>query len=202
MEKIIATADCETNPFKQGREVYPFVWGFYNGSVYSDFWGPDCTERFIAHINEIPIPMIIYAHNGGKFDWLFIARHFRGSMRVIGSRIVQARIGIHEFRDSFANLPVPLRDFGNKQEVDYAIMEPGVRDKPGNRTLISSYLQQDCIGLYDGITAYRTVFGNSLTMASAAMKKLNLICTGSEKERIYEQLTPKQDHELRPFYRL
>ncbi len=205
MEKTLAVADCETNPFDKGCQVYPFVWGFYDGSSYHEFWdcwktGKSCTQQFLEFLEALPNPHMIFAHNGGKFDWLFFIQKLRGDLRIIGSRIVKAQYGVHELRDSFANLPVPLKDFGNKLEFDYSLCKPEQRKLKKNQRIITEYLKQDCVGLYHALVKYRAMFGDTLTMASAAMQQLNLVCTGEKSAKIYERLTPKQDAEFRPFY--
>jgi hypothetical protein len=205
MDSTIAVADCETNPFNKGQPVIPFVWGFYDGSTYKQFWddwknGKTCTELFVEYLELSDDRYTIYAHNGGKFDWLFLSSLLIGNIRCIGSRLVKASLGKHELRDSFANIPVPLKSFGNKLDFDYSLCEPRNRDKPANRALITTYLKQDCVGLYDAVIAYRSVFGNSLTMASAALTQLNLTCTGKRNEKVYECLTPEQDDNFRPFF--
>jgi hypothetical protein len=200
-DKPFAVVDCETNPFNKGIPVSPFVWGFYDGSSYFHFWGENSRQELLDFLRSLETPLIIYGHNAGKFDWLFIADQFRGNIKIIGSRIVQAFIGIHEFRDSFANIPVPLADFGGKKEIDYEIMEPFVRERPGNRRLIEEYLKQDCVGLWHAIARYREMFGNALTMPSASMRQLNIMCNSSSgKDAFYERMTPEQDAVIRPFF--
>ncbi len=71
----IAVVDLETDPFKHGQMVYPFAAGFYDGETFSSWWGPDCVARMMAYIAAYPEPLIIYAHNGGRFDFFYFLEH-------------------------------------------------------------------------------------------------------------------------------
>lgn len=194
----ISTADCETDPFKIGRtDITPFAWGLYDGTAYFEFWGDDATEQFIAFLREYEKPLTIYAHNGGKFDWLFLFPWLSGDMMFIGGRLVKANLFHHEIRDSYANIPVALKNFGNKIEIDYAKMERAVRNK--HKKEILTYMKQDNIGLYDAIIRWKEMFGaKPLTMASAAMSELKK----SLDESGYKigRFNRKTDERFRPFY--
>ncbi|ATS92570.1 DNA polymerase [Gluconobacter phage GC1] len=199
----IAAADCETDPFKMGRlNITPFSWGIYDGSTYHEFWGDDATEQFVSFLKDYPEPLTIYAHNGGKFDWLFLFKYLSGDMRFIGSRLVQANLFHHELRDSFANMPVPLRSFedksvGNKIEFDYSKLERNKRKK--HKKEILAYQKQDVLVLYNAVTQWLEMFGEKpLTMASAAMNELK--ASLAEMDIKVETLKEWQDRELRPFY--
>jgi DNA polymerase elongation subunit (family B) len=205
MTPHIAVADCETDPFCDGQTVTPFCWGFYDGSTYLKFWddwnkGISATAAFLAHLEQLEEPHIIYAHNGGRFDWLFLLQKIRGNLKTIGNRWVKANLGIHELRDSFANIPVALKEFGDKLEINYGIMTAANRFKKKNMMVIDEYLKADCVELWLAIERYRAMFGDTLTMASAAMQQMNLTCTGEKGKKIYEQLSKKQDARMREYY--
>lgn len=164
----IAVCDCETDPFAIGREeIAPFVWGFFDGEHYERF---DTTESFVLYLREFD--GIVYAHNGGKFDWHFILPHIDGlqELGIINGRIVRAKCGSAELRDSYAILPVGLASW-QKEEIDYRIMEREERDKPENRRAILKYLESDCRYLYEMVSAFIAEFGLHLTLAGASMKK-------------------------------
>ena len=115
----IAVADCETDPFKINRIPAPFVWGYYDGEIYKEF---STTKEFIEFVkNE---NKIIYAHNGGKFDWHFIKEYIEPEQKimVINGRLASFKIGNCEFRDSYNLLPVPLSAY-QKTEIDYNILD-------------------------------------------------------------------------------
>lgn len=180
-EGTVAVIDFETDPFDgPGNAVEPFAAGFYDGITYHDFWGNDCVGQLLAYIQSLETKHIIYAHNGGKFDFMFLLDYLEKDLFCIGTRIVRAKLRRnedskkewqHELRDSFSIVPVALKDAASKMGFDYSRMKKDRREKW--KTEIREYLKQDCVGLYETVTEYRKVFGNALTMASAAMKKLN-----------------------------
>ena len=188
----LAVFDCETDPFLHGRFPQPFAVGFYDGRNFLHFWGDSAKERFIAFLRTIP-RHLIYAHNGGKFDFLFFLDHLEGDARIIHGRVVQAQMAGHEIRDSYAILPVGLSHFGDKLEIDYRFMEAGVREHPDNRARIVDYLRVDCVSLFDSVFKFRRRFGDRLTVASAAIKEL-------EKFTPIPHNGPKHDATFRPFY--
>lgn len=163
----IAVADCETDPFKKGRaELRPFLWGFFDGDDYREF---TTTESFVAFVREWD--GIIYAHNGGKFDWHFILPYMDGlqDLGIISGRLSRFRIGRAEFRDSLNILPISLGSY-QKDEIDYAIMEENERHKPENWAAIRKYLRGDCTYLFNLVSQFIRKYGLHLTQAGASMK--------------------------------
>jgi hypothetical protein len=185
----VAVFDCETDPFEAGSEIAPFAIGFYDGARYLEGWGPQCVESFLAFL-ETEAPLVLYAHNGGKFDFLFLAEHLRNPLKIINGRIVKARIGEHELRDSFAIMPVPLAAH-DKGTIDYALFHRDRRD--AHRADILEYLARDCESLYALVTAFNDRFGRKLTVASTAMQQLR-------KHHEFITLGPSHDARFRPYY--
>jgi hypothetical protein len=169
--KNVAVADCETDPFKLGRVPKPFIWGFYDGEHYEQFYS---TVEFIRYIYDKEI--ILYAHNGGKFDWHFILDYIDifEKIKIINGRIAKFKIGECEFRDSFNILPTALVAF-KKDEFDYSILEPDKRNIPANKKKIEKYLYHDCLYLYQYVTEFIDRFGMNLTLAGTALKQWELI---------------------------
>lgn len=162
----ISVADSETDPFKFGRIPAPFLWGYYDGSTYEEFETTVAFVEFMAQRDEI-----CYVHNGGKFDFFFMA-DFIGQLepiQVINGRLVKFKIGACEFRDSWPIMPVALAKLGGKKGIDYALMESDVRAK--HMREIRDYLYADCIALYNAVCRYIETFGLHLTVAGTAMKK-------------------------------
>lgn len=114
---------------------------------------------------------IVYAHNGGKFDWHFLLQWLTpwAPIMVIAGRIAKFKIGKAEFRDSYNIMPMPLAAV-QKESVDYDIFEPELRDIPENRTIIEKYLKSDCVNLYGMLTSFIDEFGLHLTQAGASIK--------------------------------
>lgn len=178
--RSIGTYDTETDGFHncqdltcskcggKGRIPQPFLHGLYDGENYQEF---ETIQDVIAFVEQKR--MIWFAHNGGKFDYHPLRPYMNTDQPVmlIAGRLAQFHIGESEFRDSLNIFPnTRLADFGVKNEIDYALMEPGVRDDPNIRSQISSYMRQDCVGLYEQVARYRRDYGKNLTQAGASMR--------------------------------
>jgi DNA polymerase elongation subunit (family B) len=179
--------DCETDPFKHGRVPRPFIWGVYTGAAYHEF---DTIDEFVEFIRECEV--IIYFHNGGKFDLHFLLKHINlfEDVKVINGRLVVAKIGKAELRDSWNLLPIPLAQYkkddaaaicfalieagipakeANKLATDYAFMEETARRDPRVMRVIRKYLRNDCVFLYELVSQFEADYGRHLTQASAAL---------------------------------
>jgi hypothetical protein len=168
----VYACDCETDPFKHERVPVPFIWGLYGpNGFYKEF---DNTKDFVDCVKEKDI--ILYAHNGGKFDFIFLLEHIEQTkVQIINGRLVCMNLGQCELRDSFSIIPVALKEFGFKLEIEHWKMEPAIRHHYMEE--IRSYLFQDCKGLYDGVMQYRLTAGTKTTIASNALafaKKLGV----------------------------
>lgn len=167
MRREIAVLDCETDPFRKGRIPKPFLWGFYDGSRYLQF---DKTEEIAAFLAGTDC--ICYAHNGGRFDFHYLIDYLEpwDYIKIINGRIAQAWLGVCELRDSYLIINEPLSKY-KKDDIDYALMEEGARNKKENRNKIESYLKSDCVYLWEMVTEFVRLYGNTLTQAGAAMKQ-------------------------------
>lgn len=166
----ICTLDLETDPFHYGEMVQPFTLGFYDGSQFVSIWGRDCVERFVDNfLPTRPEKLTLYAHNGGRFDFFWFLKYLHGKAKIINNRIVQASIGKHELRDSYAIIPVPLADY-KKDTIDYEIFRESKRE--AHREKIIEYLRGDCVYLHELCTAFVKQFGPKLTIGGTAMKEL------------------------------
>jgi DNA polymerase elongation subunit (family B) len=160
----IWVADSETDPFDYDIIPKPFLWGLYNGVDYYEFTD---TNDFVDFVSARDI--VVYAHNGGKFDWHFISHRFEVGtpILVIAGRLSRFTIGKCEFRDSINIYAKPLEAF-NKEKFDYAKMEVNVRHLYMEE--IKTYLKSDCENLYALVTGFIAEYGFNITTASAAMK--------------------------------
>lgn len=168
-QKKIAVIDFETDPFKYGRIPQPFAGGFYDGNEFVCTWGDQCVDELVRVLDSIKTPLLIYAHNGGKFDFHFLLKYIGNPIKIIGSRIVSCSVGIHELRDSYAALPVPLSAY-EKTEIDYETFEPETRES--HRAAITDYLRDDCVFLHALVSGFIERFGPALTIGSASIKEL------------------------------
>ncbi len=115
---------------------------------------------------------IVFAHNGGKFDYHFMLEFIEpfDPVMIINGRLAKFHIGICEFRDSFNIIPVPLSEY-QKTKIDYSIFKKDQRNKPKNRKEIRAYLRDDCRFLYELVEKFVGRFGLQLTQAGASMRQ-------------------------------
>lgn len=190
-KKKLAVLDFETDPFLYGRVPEPFCVELWDGKQSKVFWGDDCAEALLCYLETLE-PHLIYAHNGGKFDFHFLHSEINNPALIIKSRIVKAMLGKHEIRDSFAILPVALRDFGQKLEIDYiGKMERSVRE--ANKTEILEYLHMDCVSLFDQVSAFINRFGLRMTIGGTAMREM-------KRMHPFPNCGSAHDKQFRPFY--
>lgn len=162
----IAVIDSETDPFKKGRVPEPFIWGFYDGLEYKEF---KLVLDLIDYLKTRRI--IVYAHNGGKFDYHFMLDYLSefDDIMIINGRISKFKIGLCEFRDSMNIIPVGLKQY-EKMDFDYSLLEKNEREKQENKEKISEYLRSDCVNLFEMVSKFLDKFGMNLTQAGTAMK--------------------------------
>lgn len=176
------TADAETTPFHNcvdafcplchglGRVPEPFVWGLYNGFTeeYHEFKTLDELADFMYAKKTV-----VYAHNGGRFDWHFARDRINSdeNIMMIAGRIAKFKIGECEYRDSMNVFQqTRLKDFGNKLEIDYNLMEEWHRNDPNVIAEISRYLRVDVVDLWNQLYRYFESYGRGLTQAGASMR--------------------------------
>lgn len=190
-ENKIAVIDFETDPFLYGRIPKPFSADFYDGEKHKIFWGKNCAQELIDYLmHDVKEPYLIYAHNGGKFDFHFMLHALENPIRIINARLVSAKLGVHELRDSYAAIPIPLAAY-KKDDIDYAKFEEDERE--ANKTEIVDYLKKDCEYLFDLVSKFCERFDRALTVGSAAIKQVR---------KIYEFETVNKNHDaiFRDFY--
>jgi DNA polymerase type B, organellar and viral len=199
-ELPVYTVDIETDPFLRNRVPQPFLIGLYDGLT---FWEFETIEAFLNFLRDGGVdPGIIYAHNGGRFDFFYMLEGFEGRTTIINSRIVTAILPIEdgpkrfqrgrsfEFRDSYAIMPFPLRAY-MKDVLPIEYLEKKNRKK--HWAEIVSYLRGDCSYLWDLCMGFLREFGDYKTIASAAFAQLSSF-------HKYEVLPKRTDEELRGRY--
>ena len=191
-DREIWVADSETDPFELGVIPEPFVWGVYHGYGVSNYWQFSDTDEFVDFVSKRNI--LLYAHNGGKFDWHFISHRFESGsdLLIINGRLARFTIGKCEFRDSFNLMPVSLEQY-NKMKFDYSKMHRTQRHL--HMPEISKYLKSDCVNLWNMIHGFDRDYGRHITQATAAMK----FWTQRLKKKV-----PRSDSDfydfIKPFY--
>ncbi len=166
-QKRIIAVDCETDPFLYGRVPQPFIWGSWDGKNYITF---DDTDSFVEWLCEQDA--IVHAHNGGKFDFMFLLKYVLrktpvAKVQVIKGRIVSMYIGKARLQCSYALIHAPLEAFGGKKKIEIWKLERAHRQK--YRAEIVDYLFHDCKSLYDMLIVYRNIAGTQRTIASNAL---------------------------------
>jgi DNA polymerase elongation subunit (family B) len=165
----IAVLDLETDPFSAGQMIHPFVAGYYDGSKFILIWSPDCVKKLCSDLRSEE-PSIVYAHNGGRFDFYYFLPYLDTSeVRIINGRIVSASVSGHELRDSFSIMPFPLATY-DKDSINYELMRADRRED--HKDEILKYLRKDLTSLYELCVAFHGEFGDKLTIGSASMSEL------------------------------
>jgi hypothetical protein len=144
----------------------------------------------LAAIEALPNSYTIYAHNGGKFDFLFLIHKLRGPVSFKGRGLMTAKIGPHELRDSFHIIPERLANL-EKEKFDYANMAKDKRND--HREEIISYCIADCVGLLKFVKAFLKDFGFKLSIGQAAMARL-------KQHYKVASISSSMDKQLRDFF--
>jgi DNA polymerase elongation subunit (family B) len=171
----IAILDFETDPFDnlKGTEVQPFLAVLYSDNFETVIIWEENHAKFIdavlAAIVALPEKYTIYAHNGGKFDYLFLLHKLRGFVSFKGRAIMSATIGNHELRDSFHIIPEKLANW-QKDTFDYNRMKRGERNKWKEE--IIRYCVNDCKYLLEIVKKFLEEFGFKISIGQAAMYEL------------------------------
>lgn len=170
-KKRFGAIDCETDPFEPGSIVKPFLWGvLLDDGRYYEFETVEALVEWMCHAEQDGL--ILYAHNGGKFDYHFLREYLESDspISVIAGRLARCKIGGVELRDSL-NLfgQTRLADF-SKKEIDYRKMRASERRKPEVWAEIREYLRYDCESLLTLVRGFIDRFGLQFTQAGAAMK--------------------------------
>lgn len=172
----IAVLDMETEPFDNTRDaslVFPFLAVLYGDKfetvVIWDEERDSFIDRLIAAIEGLPGRHTIYAHNGGKFDFMFLVKRLRGRVAFKGRALMCARIGDHELRDSYHIIPEKLASW-QKDAFDYVKNRKHERHKW--RDEIIRYCINDCRYLLQIVKDFLSEFGFKISIGQAAQAKL------------------------------
>jgi hypothetical protein len=226
----ICTYDMETANDKKNK-VTPYAVGFYDGEVYADFkqiTGDKLVIRkfldFLIYKNSKK-NIILYAHNGGKFDtWLMLEEILKyGLGRVCNivcnaGRIINIVYNVNGkniiFRDSYCFINMSLREacksFNTKVkkgEIDHNSINIDNCFTKETYDKVKDYLKSDCISLMEILKAHDKVIKKHckfsvkevLTNASVARRDIAQNYYNAKKTPFYS-VPEKIQAELRPFY--
>lgn len=185
-ERCVAILDTETDPFDRETRavVFPFL-----AVLYSDqfepiiMWEDDkgkLIDRILFEIGNLPEAYTIYAHNGGKFDYMFFIERLRGRVKFKGRGIMRADIPgirlqqdgsvlVHEIRDSMHIIPQALAGW-KKDKFDYDKNLKKHRDK--FRAEIIRYCINDCKYLLQIVRKFIERNSLKLSIGQAALSGL------------------------------
>lgn len=168
----VAILDFETDPFDNIAQdiIHPFA-----ACLYSDNFEPIVIweenfdlfiEKVLSAIENLPGAYTIYAHNGGKFDYMFFVHKLRGHVMFKGRGLMLAQIGNHQLRDSFHIIPERLANW-QKDTFDYSKLKRNVRKN--FKAEIIKYMISDCIYLHEIVIDFLQRFGFKISIGQAAM---------------------------------
>lgn len=196
--KTIAVLDFETDPFdhiQQGK-VYPFVGVLYVSEaetfVFQNENSRELMDGMMEFLDKYPKPLLIYAHNGGRFDYRLMLWHVLGRVICKPGRIMKFHKGKHEFRDSLCLIPTAL-DQLHKEVFDYTKLS---KDRRKNHMPeIIDYCKSDCRYLHAALLIAHEKWGRKLTIGEVA--KFQIRTSYPEVFGMSETM----DEKLRPYFR-
>jgi hypothetical protein len=169
-----AVFDIESNEW-----IDFLVLGFFDGEEFRTF---STIKLFLKHLEKRKYRgFTIYAHNGGKFDFLFLLddmfelgwniEFVERSGRIICLKVKTSKNNFI-FSDSYALLPASLKNLGINFDVEHkkSEFEFNGRIKVTNKLL--SYLENDCLCLYEVLHKFFNsdfVVEPKMTIASQAL---------------------------------
>lgn len=194
----VAVLDMETDPFDNKRPndlILPFLAVLYSDEFETIvIWEQDheiFINRLVAAILGLPDAFTIYAHNGGKFDFMFLVSRLRGSVSFKGRGIMRANIGRHEIRDSYHIIPERLAAY-KKDGFDYSTLTKARREK--FKDTIIEYCVNDCRYLLDLVKKFIMKYGFKISVGAAAIATLQ--GAGYKVDKV----APSTDEGLRRFF--
>jgi hypothetical protein len=175
---VFAVCDIETMNWTKF-----IVLGFFDGNNYLEFRR---LKSFFKYLEQGTAPKTVFAHFGGKFDFLFLIKEILKNenykIDVIvprGSSLLYFECTLnghsYTFRDSSALLPFSLKSITENFGVDNIKLEYDHSKTTGYSKVLSSYLESDCRGLYQSLEKFFawplvTKAGHSATIAGQAMR--------------------------------
>jgi Vibrio phage DNA polymerase len=185
----IMVIDTETDPFdntKPNKKIWPFLAVLHSERfaelcpAMCDPAYPDCViiweanhDRLVRKVCDfldgLPEAFTAYAHNGGRFDFMFWISRMRGEICTKGGSLMSARYGKHALRDSLHIIPESQQNI-EKDDFDYNLMQRRKRAK--HRDAIIRYCVSDCRKLLHIVKKFIDNFGLKLTVGQAAISEL------------------------------
>jgi Vibrio phage DNA polymerase len=192
----VAILDFETDPFDKTRpddRIVPFAACLFWDDGFEIIWEENediFVEKVIALVLKLPRKFTVFAHNGGRFDYMFLMYKLRGAVKFKGRGLMLANIGPHEIRDSFHIIPDALKEW-SKEKIDYEKMRKHRRN--AHRQEIINYMVSDCRNLMTIVREFLDQFGLKISIGAAALGEL-------KKVYAVKNVSRATDTYLRQFY--
>jgi hypothetical protein len=195
--------DFETEPFdnERGTRPAPFLAvlaadQFEDVVIWEENESAFC-GAVMAAIEALPHRFLIYAHNGGKFDFQFLLHKLRGRLKFKGGRaIMTAQAGKCELRDSLHLIPEALKSY-RKTAIDIRKLRRARRWR--HRHEIIAYCRDDCHDLLALVKGFIARHGLKLTVGQAALAQLRGSCATNDAPA-FERIGLATDTYLRQWY--
>lgn len=206
--------DIETKDGQSQRAGFtrPFLAGVYDGETYTPFFGEDCMALALAFILRPEFSGFhIYAHNGGRFDYLFLLPHLvtESQKSDLIFRIIPVASSIQvldvwrgsnhhakwRFLDSVKLIPMTLdkaaKTFGCENKMKFDLHTPDTEEVEW-----AAYNHIDCVVLYQVLTRFHDYVEGRLngevgiTAPSTAMRiyRRNYLAFSLERNQAYSDL--------------
>lgn len=150
--------------------IKPYLLGSYNGSDFQYFKGRTLIADYLDWELSEPV-RIVYAHNGGKYDFKFLVKYIlenkhKNNLLIsplfVNGSIISLKVYkkspsgkskklIKEFRDSFVLMPSSLLKLTNSFDVEHKKLNMTDEDYQCSKVTDEKikYLRYDCMGLYE-----------------------------------------------------
>lgn len=161
----------------------PLVVGLFSGK-FQQFIGEDAIKQTLNWLYETNEDCIVWAHNGGKYDWHFLFEVLSEFVDInlmepvkmcdLNGALIQLQCYLKNgriitFKDSYRLLPASLsklgRDFNVKhQKAEDLNIEEATREELLTNRQIHHYNEIDCIALYEVLEAYKEMITTNFDM--------------------------------------
>lgn len=170
--KKIAAFDLETDGLG-GKLV---IGGFYDGENYYEFF---TEKQFLKLITKQKYKSYyIYAHNGGKYDFLYLLEHLQHKVEMIdiNGRILSLKIQINKGQyvylvDSYYTLEYSLEKLIKAFKIKHKKIKIDFNNVKKDDPKVKEHLKNDCFALYEIMIHFQDLInslGGSMKMTSAS----------------------------------
>lgn len=161
----------------------PLLVGLYSNREFVQFNGNDAISQTLKWLYNTNSDCIIWAHNGGKYDWHFLFAELSDFVSTtlvepakvsdLDGALVQIQCYLTNghtltFKDSYRLLPSSLKDLGRDFGVKHQKLDEDIKEATREDILHSSSIREynklDCISLHEIMESYRTMIVSKLNI--------------------------------------